>query len=78
MAHRGTPSRVTVDLPPWVAERLAAEVKQGRYPSVEEAVLAGAKLVAGLGPRARELLREGAGADEFVRADDGRDQGDWL
>lgn len=78
MAHTGAPSRVTVDLPPWVAERLAAEVKQGRYPSMEEAVLAGAKLVAGLGPRARELLREGAGADEFVGTHNGKDQGDWL
>jgi Arc/MetJ-type ribon-helix-helix transcriptional regulator len=78
MAQVSSQTRVTVTLPPSVAERLAAEVKQGRYPSMEEAVLAGAKLVAGLGPRAKELLREGAGADEFVRADQGKDQGDWL
>jgi Arc/MetJ-type ribon-helix-helix transcriptional regulator len=69
--------RVTVTLPPWVVERLETEVGQGRYASVEEAVLAGARLVAGLGPRARELLREGAGADGFVRADGGRDGGEW-
>ncbi|UCC93296.1 MAG: hypothetical protein JSW25_01080 [Thermoplasmata archaeon] len=78
MTSRGTVTRVTVDLPPWVAERLGAEVKKGRYPSVEAAVLTGAKLVAGLGPRAQELLKEGAVADDFVRADDGRDSGDWL
>ena len=71
-------ARVTVTLPPWVVERLEEEVSKGRYRSLEDAVLAGAKLVAGLGPRARELLREGAGADEFVRADDGRDGGEWL
>jgi Arc/MetJ-type ribon-helix-helix transcriptional regulator len=73
-----TVTKVTVTLPPWVADRLETEVKQGRYASVEDAVLAGARLVAGLGPRARELLREGAGADELVRADDGRDGGDWM
>ena len=73
-----TRSRVTVTLPPWVAERLEAEVKKGRYASVEEAVLAGARLVAGLGPRAKELLREGASADGLVRADDGKKGGDWL
>ncbi len=71
-------SRVTVTLPPWVAERLDEEVRQGRYGSVEEAVLAGARLVAGLGPRARELLREGAAADQLVRSDDGKDAGDWY
>ena len=71
-------TRVTVTLPPRVAEMLEAEVKQGRYASMEEAVLAGARLVAGLGPRARELLREGAGADELVRADEGKEGGDWL
>lgn len=70
--------RVTVTLPPWVAEKLEVEVRHGRYPSVEEAVLAGARLVAGLGPRAKELLREGAGADDLVRADEGRDGGDWM
>jgi Arc/MetJ-type ribon-helix-helix transcriptional regulator len=71
-------SRVTVTLPPGVAKALEAEVSRGRYASLEEAVLTGAKLVAGLGPRARELLSEGAGADEFVRARDDKDQGDWL
>ena len=73
-----TQARVTVMLPPEVAAKLRAEVKKGRFVSVEDAVLAGARLVAGLGPRAKELLREGAGADEFVRADEGKDQGDWL
>ena len=71
-------SRVTVTLPPWVAGRLEEEVRKGRYGSVEEAVLAGARLVAGLGPRAKELLGEGASADQLVRADDGKDGGDWL
>ena len=71
-------TKVTVMLPPWVAEKLEAEVKARRFPSSEEAVLAGAKLVAGLGPRARELLAEGAGADQFVRAGDDGDQGEWL
>ena len=73
-----TRTRVTVTLQPWVAQRLAAEVKEGRYPSVEDAVLAGAQLVAGLGPRAKELLSEGAGADGVVKAHDGGDRGDWL
>lgn len=70
--------RVTVTLPPWVADRLEAEVKAKRFASLEEAVLAGAMLVAGLGPRARDLLAEGAGADGFVRPDDGKDEGAWL
>ncbi len=73
-----TTMNVTVTLPPWVVAKLETEVKQGRYGSMEDAVLAGARLLAGLGPRARELLAEGAGADEFVRADTGRDGGDWL
>jgi Arc/MetJ-type ribon-helix-helix transcriptional regulator len=73
-----TQTRVTVTLPPGVAAKLEAEVKKGRFASIEDAVLAGARLVAGLGPRAKELLREGAGADEFIRADDGEDSGDWL
>jgi Arc/MetJ-type ribon-helix-helix transcriptional regulator len=72
------PLRVTVTLPPWVVERLEAEVAQHRYPSIEEAVLAGARLVAGLGPRATELLREGRGADGLVRGSDGREGGEWL
>ena len=78
MATSASSRRVTVDLPPWVVERLEAEVKQGRYTSMEYAVLAGARLVAGLGPRARELLAEGASADEFVGTTSKRDGGDWL
>lgn len=73
-----TTMKVTVTLPPWVVAKLEAEVKQGRYGSMEDAVLTGARLLAGLGPRARELLAEGADADEFVRADTGKDGGDWL
>jgi Arc/MetJ-type ribon-helix-helix transcriptional regulator len=73
-----TQNRVTVTLPPGVATKLKAEVEKGRFASMEDAVLAGARLVAGLGPRAMELLREGAGADGLVGAHDGRDQGDWL
>ena len=78
MASRGSPSRVTITLPSWVRERLEAEVRQGRYASLEDAVLAGARLVAGLGPRARELLAEGAQADDFVRGADSRDEGEWF
>ncbi len=73
-----TQTRVTVDLPPGTAARLEEAVRKGMYPSVEEAVLTGARLVAGMGPRARELLREGNGADDFVRADEGKDRGDWY
>jgi Arc/MetJ-type ribon-helix-helix transcriptional regulator len=73
-----TQTRVTVTLPSSVATKLETEVKKGRFTSLEDAVLAGARLVAGLGPRAKVLLREGAGADEFITADDGRDTGDWL
>ena len=75
---RTTTARVTVTLPHWVVEKLEAEVKAGRYASLEEAVLTGAKLLAGLGPRARELLAEGAEADQFIRADDDRDRAGWL
>jgi len=73
-----TRTRYTVDLPPDLAQGLEAEVQRGRYPSVEDALVVGARLVAGLGPRARELLGEGRGADQVVR--DGRtdDGGDWL
>jgi Arc/MetJ-type ribon-helix-helix transcriptional regulator len=78
MATSASSRRVTVDLPPWVVEKLEAEVKQGRYGSMEDAVLAGARLLAGLGPRAQELLAEGAAADEFIRADTGKNGGDWL
>jgi Arc/MetJ-type ribon-helix-helix transcriptional regulator len=70
--------RVTVTLPTWVVERLETEVKHGHYPSIEDAVLDGARLMAGLGPRARELLRDGWEADQLVRGEDGRDSGDWL
>jgi hypothetical protein len=70
--------KVTVTLPPWVLERLEAEVAQRRYPSVEKAVMAGARLVAGLGPRALELLKEGRGADGFVRGSEDREGGEWL
>ncbi len=69
---------ITVTLPSWVVERLETEVKRGTYASMEDAVLAGARLLAGLGPRARELMAEGAGADEFVRTDSRKDSGDWL
>jgi Arc/MetJ-type ribon-helix-helix transcriptional regulator len=78
MATSASSRRVTVDLPPWVVEKLEAEVKQGRYSSMEDAVLAGARLVAGLGPRARVLLSEGASADEFVSTTSKDDGGDWL
>ncbi len=78
MATSASSRRVTVDLPPWVVEKLEAEVKQGRYGSMEDAVLAGARLLAGLGPRAQELLAEGATADGFVRAGSPKDGGDWL
>ncbi len=73
-----TSTRVTVTLPPGVAAKLEDEVRRGRYPSLEEAVLVGARLVADLGPRARELLREGSGADDLVRGDDGTERSDWL
>ncbi len=73
-----TLTRVTVTLPPGVAAKLEVEVEKGMFASMEDAVLVGARLVAGLGPRAKELLREGTGTDGFIRADDGRDHGDWL
>lgn len=67
-----------LELPGPVARALEEQVKAGRFPTVEEAVLAGARLVAGLGPRALELLEEGAGADGFVGASrDGR-EGKWM
>ena len=70
--------RVQLELPGPVARALEEQVKAGRFPTVEEAVLAGARLVAGLGPRALELLEEGAGADGFVGASrDGR-EGKWM
>jgi Arc/MetJ-type ribon-helix-helix transcriptional regulator len=78
MDRRRETRRITITLEPWLVERLEAEVKRGAYASLEDAVLAGARLVAGLGPRARELLAEGATADEFVRKEGGRDGGDWL
>jgi len=73
-----TRTRFTVDLPPDVAQRLETEVRQGRYPSVEEAIVVGARLVAGIGPRVRELLREGQAADQLVRNAPPGDGGDWL
>ncbi len=73
-----TQTRVTVNLPPGTATKLEEAVKKGLYPSVEEAVLTGARLVAGLGPRARELLKEGSGADDFIRVEEDKDRGDWY
>ena len=77
MSPKSAPRHVAITLPPWLVEKLEAEVKRGRFASVEDAVLAGAKLVAGLGPRAKELLREGADADQFVGPGDKRDGGEW-
>lgn len=77
MARPGAETRLSIALPPWLAERLETEVEKGRYPSVEEAVLAGARLLVGLGPRARQLLDEGEGADGLVRRESRRDHGDW-
>ncbi len=76
MTRTGT--RFTIDLPPEVVQGLEAEVQRGRYPSVEEAIVVGARLVAGLGPRATELLRDGRGADQLVRGTPPGDGGDWL
>ena len=78
MSPEPAPRRVAVTLPPWLVEKLEAEVKRGRYASLEDALLAGAKLVAGLGPRAKELLKEGGDADKFVRTGDQGDGGEWL
>jgi Arc/MetJ-type ribon-helix-helix transcriptional regulator len=78
MTPQPSPRRVAVTLPPWLAEKLEAEVKRGRFASLEDAVLAGAKLVAGLGPRAKELLKDGADADQFVGPGDQGDGGEWL
>ena len=57
-------------------ESLEAEVVARRYASIEDAVLAGARLVAGLGPRAHQLLAEGVDADQFVGRDG--DEGQWF
>ena len=78
MSAKPAPRRIAVTLPPWLVEKLEAEVKRGRYASLEDAVLAGAKLVAGLGPRAKELLKDGAATDKFVRTGDRGDGGEWL
>jgi hypothetical protein len=78
MSPEGSSRRVVVALPSWLVAKLEAEVERGRFASLEDALLAGAKLVAGLGNRAKELLAEGAGADQYVRPDDGRDGGEWL
>jgi Arc/MetJ-type ribon-helix-helix transcriptional regulator len=69
--------RVAVTLPDWLASALDAEVKKGRYGSIEEAVLTGARLVAGLGPRATQLLAEGAKADGLIPARHEGDEGRW-
>lgn len=72
------PVRVTVELPGWAAEAIRGHVREGLFRSVEEAVLAGARLVAGLGPRALSLLEEGAGADSLVPPLDDEAEGRWL
>ena len=77
MPARTSGVRVTISLPVWLASALEAEVNKGRYGSMEEAVLAGARLVAGLGPRAIELLAEGAAADELVPTRESGDEGMW-
>ena len=77
MQRRGATTKVFVDLPPEVASKLAEEVARGRYASMEEAVLVGARLVAGLGPRALELLAEGRGADQLVRPTRDAPDGRW-
>ena len=77
MPARTSGVRVTITLPGWLASALETEVSKGRYGSMEEAVLAGARLVAGLGPRARELLAEGARADELIPAKESGDEGIW-
>lgn len=78
MTRRTGPRDVTVTLPPWTASRLENAVRKGLYANLEEAVLTGARLVAGLGPRAQELLAEGAVADGLVRAEDPGEKGQWL
>jgi Arc/MetJ-type ribon-helix-helix transcriptional regulator len=75
VAERG---RVCVDLPPSLVERLEAEVERGRYASLEDAILAGARLLVALGPRARELLDEAEGQDGLVREGPRGDDGDWY
>ncbi len=69
--------RITITLPGWLASALDAEVRKGRYGSIEEAVLTGARLVAGLGPRATQLLAEGAAADRLVPARPEGGEGRW-
>ena len=77
MQRRGASTRVVVYLPPEVTSKLVEEVAKVRYASIEDAVLTGARLVAGLGPRALELLAESRGVDQLVRpAHDGAD-GVW-
>ncbi len=74
-----TPVKVTVALPAWAAEALARQVREGLFPSVEDAVVAGARIVAGLGPRALALLEEGTGADAVVGPADGEGRdGRWF
>jgi Arc/MetJ-type ribon-helix-helix transcriptional regulator len=69
---------VQVDLPGPTARALEEQVKAGRFASLEDAVLAGARLVAGLGPRALELLEEGAGADGLVGPSREGREGKWM
>lgn len=77
MKHPEGGRRVTVVLPPHLHTALEAEVRNGRFGSVEEAVLAGVRLVAGLGPRAIELLKEGASVDDLVHPQRGPDA-EWM
>jgi Arc/MetJ-type ribon-helix-helix transcriptional regulator len=70
--------RVSIELPAGVAEALQGHIRAGLFRSVEEAVLAGARLVAGLGPRALRLLEEGADADALVAPRDGDVEGRWM
>jgi hypothetical protein len=67
-----------VELSGTIARALEEQVRHGAFPSVEEAVLAGARLVAGLGPRALELLKEGADADALVQPTREEREGRWL
>lgn len=57
---------------------LEGHVKAGLFPTVEDAILVGARLVAGLGPRALELLGEGAGADALVGPSREGREGKWM
>lgn len=78
MVRDGERGRVCVDLPPGLARRLEAEVERGRYASLEDAILVGARLLVVLGPRAREILEEVEGQDGLVREGPSGDDGDWY